>query len=61
MAEEEPLDPEKALQKLRKDFAEPPNEFRTVPFWVWNGVITEEMIDEQLEDMKLHGMGGVLD
>lgn len=51
--------PDSEFQNFRKDFVVPPNEFRTVPFWVWNGVITEEMIDEQLEDMKLHGIGGV--
>lgn len=51
--------PDSAFQDFKKEFEVPPNEYRTVPFWVWNGEITEEMIDEQLEDMKYHGMGGV--
>ncbi len=51
--------PDSEFQKFKTDFEVPPNEFRTVPFWVWNCEITEEIIDEQLEDMKKHGMGGV--
>ncbi|HYW95608.1 MAG TPA: glycosyl hydrolase [Bacteroidales bacterium] len=40
-------------------FADPPAEFRTVPFWVWNEAVTREMIDEQLLDFKSKGFGGV--
>lgn len=47
------------FQQLRKEFAAPSSEYQTAPFWVWNGVVTKEMIDEQLEDFSQHGIGGV--
>ncbi|MFW5877936.1 MAG: glycosyl hydrolase, partial [bacterium] len=40
-------------------FADPPAEYRTVPFWVWNEKVTQTMIDEQLEDFHDKGFGGV--
>ncbi len=39
-------------------FQDPPIEYRSAPFWVWAGDVTEEEIDLQLTDMKEHGMGG---
>ncbi|TVQ07246.1 MAG: hypothetical protein EA359_00330, partial [Balneolaceae bacterium] len=39
-------------------FQDPPIEYRSAPFWVWAGDVSEEEIDLQLTDMKEHGMGG---
>jgi hypothetical protein len=41
-------------------FADPPAEYRTVPFWVWNDRVTRELIDRDLGDLKRQGVGGVL-
>jgi len=48
-----------SFSQLSALFEDPPASFRTVPFWVWNGEITREMIDEQLEDFHARGIGGV--
>jgi hypothetical protein len=40
-------------------FTEPPAEYRTAPFWVWNDLMTREEIRRQLEDFKERGIGGV--
>ncbi len=40
-------------------FRNPPAEYRSITFWVWNNRITEAEIDEQLRDFKDKGMGGV--
>ena len=40
-------------------FADPPAEYRSVPFWVWNDDMSEDQIDRQLEDFKDKGIGGV--
>ena len=40
-------------------FRNPPAEYRSAPLWVWNDRMTREQIDEQLADLKEHGMGGV--
>jgi len=48
-----------SFSQLSELFEDPPASFRTVPFWVWNGELTMEMIDEQLEDFHLRGIGGV--
>ncbi len=39
-------------------FQDPPIEYRSAPFWVWAGDVTEEDISFQLRDMREHGMGG---
>ncbi len=44
---------------LEKHFANPPSEFRTMPFFVWNGEVTEADIDKYLADYKAQGIGGV--
>ena len=51
--------PARNFAELRKHFQNPPMEFRTVPFWVWNGKVTREDIDRNLEDFKAAGFGGV--
>ena len=48
-----------SLEDIHDLFKDPPNQFRSVPLWVWNDVITEDMIDQQLKDFKTAGMGGV--
>jgi hypothetical protein len=44
---------------LKQLFADPPSEFRSAPFWVWNEKISEEGIDFQLKEFKKAGIGGV--
>jgi hypothetical protein len=51
--------PAKTFSELKKQFQNPPMEFRTVPFWVWNGKVTKQDIDRNLEDYKSKGFGGV--
>lgn len=40
----------------RKDFKEPPAEYSTAPFFVWNYIMTKPMIDEQLKLYKEIGI-----
>ena len=40
-------------------FENPPAEYRTVPFWVWNEKVSKKMIDDQLPQFKENGFGGV--
>ena len=51
--------PAQSFSELRKNFQNPPAEFRTVPFWVWNGKVTKQDIDRNLEDFQAKGFGGV--
>ncbi len=44
---------------LEKEFKQPGKEYGTVPFFVWNGKITREGIDEKMRDFKNAGCGGV--
>jgi hypothetical protein len=44
---------------LSKLFANPPAEFRSMPFLVWNGEVTEADIDRDLANFKAQGVGGV--
>ena len=48
-----------SFAQLENLFADPPVEFRSVPFWVWNDDVTEMEIDCQLADLKETGIGGV--
>ncbi|MEX2369860.1 MAG: glycosyl hydrolase [Bacteroidales bacterium] len=48
-----------SFSQLRKNFTVVPDAYKTVPFWVWNGEVTEKMIDEQLADFSHKGFGGV--
>jgi hypothetical protein len=48
-----------SYDQLKKLFADPPPEFRSVPLWDWNDKITEEGIDFQMEKFKEGGLGGV--
>ena len=40
-------------------FKQPPNGYRSMPLWVWNGDMTEGRITEMLEQYAQQGMGGV--
>lgn len=37
-----------------------PAEYRSVPFWSWNGELDEQKLCEQIEDMQDKGMGGFI-
>jgi len=50
---------EDTLSATYKLFSDPPAEFRPAPLWVWNDLMTEEKIKEQLTDFKAKGFGGV--
>jgi hypothetical protein len=45
-----------SLAGLRTLFPKPPAEFSTAPFFVWNGEITEAMIDRELHDFSTQGV-----
>ncbi len=46
-------------EEVLRNFQNPPADFRSAPFWVWNDRVTREQIDAQLADFKEHGIGGV--
>ncbi len=46
------------VRRLRSEFRNPPREFTQVPFWFWNGDITENGIRRQLDDMQAKGVHG---
>ena len=41
-----------STKELSSLFKEPPNQYRSAPLWVWNDVVSEEQIDQQLNDFK---------
>ena len=41
-----------SLEELKEGFKNPPIDFSTAPFWVWNDEVTEEKIDFQLKEFK---------
>jgi hypothetical protein len=47
-----------SLAELRKLFAAPPAEYSTMPFFVWNGEVTEADIDNYLADYQSQGIQG---
>lgn len=52
-----PKNPQKDYYKtLIKNFKSPQADYSTAPFWVWNEVITQKGIDEQLKDYKSRGI-----
>lgn len=46
------------LAMLRKQFAEPPVEARSAPFWAWNDKLDVDELMRQIEGMKEQGIGG---
>jgi len=51
--------PRASVEEIRRNFQDPPAEFRTAPLWVWNDEMDPERIKEQLRQFKQQGMGGV--
>ncbi|MEN8117465.1 MAG: glycosyl hydrolase [Bacteroidota bacterium] len=45
--------------QLAAHFQDPPSEYRTAPFWVWNNDVSKEDIDRTLSEFKDKGIGGV--
>ncbi len=43
---------------LRRQFSNPPASHRTMPFFVWNGDVSEADIDKHLAEYKAQGIGG---
>ncbi len=48
-----------SYDQLISIFADPPSEYRSAPFWVWNNDVSKEDIDRTLQDFKEKGIGGV--
>ncbi len=48
-----------SCRDLMEQFRNPPADFRTVPFWVWNDDVSREEIERQLLDFKEKGFGAV--
>lgn len=46
-------------QELKKNFADPPAEYRSMPLWVWNDELSWPRLAEQLQQFKRQGIGGV--
>ena len=47
------------MSNFEEDFVNPPNTYRSMPLWVWNGDMSEGRITEMLEQYVRQGMGGV--
>jgi hypothetical protein len=52
--------PADSFTALREQFANPPAEYRTMPFLVWNGEVTEADIDRDVAEFKKQGTGGFI-
>lgn len=50
--------PALSLDELRKAFADPPAEYRSMPLWVWNDEMDPARIKEMLGQYRRQGMGG---
>ncbi|MBI4908776.1 MAG: hypothetical protein HY820_34465 [Acidobacteria bacterium] len=50
--------PVDSIARLKELFAKPPASYSTLPFFVWNGEMTEAMIDAQLRDYNAQHIGG---
>lgn len=46
------------VEELRRNFGDPPAEYRTAPLWVWNDEMEPARLKEQLRQYKEQGMGG---
>ena len=44
---------------LRRQFANPPAEYRSMPLFVWNGDVNEADLDKHMAEFKAQGIGGV--
>lgn len=54
-----PVNTVDSFARLQQLFFNPPSEYRTLPFIVWNGEMTEPDIDRYLSDFQKQGVGGV--
>lgn len=43
---------------IKNEFKNPSSEYRSAPFWSWNGDMKADELARQLEDFKAHGIGG---
>lgn len=43
---------------LKRDFKNPPNQYRPIPFWSWNDELDLEEIAHQIKELKNGGNGG---
>lgn len=48
-----------SFELLKTQFKDPPIEYRTAPFWVWNNDVSKHDIDRTLLQFKEKGIGGV--
>jgi len=48
------------MNRFHREFAAPGQEYRSVPYWVWNGFVTKKRIRETLRQFADNGIGGVL-
>jgi hypothetical protein len=46
------------VEELRRNFADPPAEYRAAPLWVWNDEMEPARLKEQLRQYKEQGIGG---
>jgi hypothetical protein len=44
----------------RRMFADPPHEYHTLPFWVWNDDPTDEQVRFRMQDFADHGIRSVM-
>lgn len=44
---------------IRRGLESPGAEYRPVPFWFWNGQLTEDEIERQLDEMACQHIGGI--
>ena len=48
------------FRKLQADFLSPPDEFRFISHWVWNGPVTENEIQFQIREFSEKGIGTLI-
>ena len=48
-----------SFNEIAGKFSEPPSEYGSAPLWVWNTVITHELLETSLNELKTQGFGGV--
>ena len=46
------------LIPMHREFRNPGKDYRSAPFWSWNGRMKPGEVRRQVRDMKAHGMGG---
>ena len=51
--------PPAGIDELRRNFQDPPADFRTAPLWVWNDEMDPARMKDQLRQFKEQGFGGV--